>query len=250
MSRHPINSLDRIVALQLLPVISTVVAAGAGARIAAVLPDPQRALATMVVCYILFGMGLPLALMILTVYYLRLCLHKLPPREVVVSCFLPLGPLGFGGFTAMQLGKVALALFPRTGALAPASAAGEVAYVLGFLVALVLWGFGMIWLGLALFTIREARPFPFNMGWWGFTFPLGVFAASTLQIGQEMPSVFFDVLGTVFAVSVIMLWGLVAMNTVRGALNGKLFHAPCLGQLPEKYRYPRGEAAEIGAKAA
>jgi tellurite resistance protein TehA-like permease len=249
MSRHPINSLDRIVAVQLLPVVSTIVAAGAGARIADVLPNPQHALWTVVVCYVLWGMGLPLALMILTVYYLRLCLHKLPPREVVASCFLPLGPLGFGGFTAMKLGKVALTLFPTTGTLGAAPAAGQIFYCFGFAVALVLWGFGLIWLGLALFTIREARPFPFNIGWWGFTFPLGVFAASTLQLGQEMPSLFFDILGTVFAVSVIVLWGVVALNTVRGALNGTLFHAPCLGQLPEKYRCPR-EKEESGSKAA
>lgn len=43
-------------------------------------------------------MGTPLAMMVLVIYYQRLAVHKLPPRETVVSCFLPLGPLGFGGF--------------------------------------------------------------------------------------------------------------------------------------------------------
>ena len=31
---------------------------------------------------------------ILTVYYRRLVVHKLPPKEVIVSSFLPVGPLG------------------------------------------------------------------------------------------------------------------------------------------------------------
>ena len=34
------------------------------------------------------------------------------------------------------------------------------------------------------------------MGWWGFTFPLGVLTTSTTMIGKEMPSAFFRVLGT------------------------------------------------------
>lgn len=35
------------------------------------------------------------------------------------------------------------------------------------------------------------------MGWWGFTFPLGVLTVATTTIGVEMPSKFFLVLGTV-----------------------------------------------------
>ena len=35
------------------------------------------------------------------------------------------------------------------------------------------------------------------MGWWGFTFPLGVLTVATTTLGVEMPSKFFLVLGTV-----------------------------------------------------
>lgn len=77
---------------------ATIVAAGAGARIAEVLPDDSYALGTILVSYILWGVGTPLAMLILVIYYQRLAVHKLPSRETIVSCFLPLGPLGFGGF--------------------------------------------------------------------------------------------------------------------------------------------------------
>ena len=95
----------------------------------------------------------------------------------------------------MYLGKVARRVLLETETLDPL--AGSVMYVLGFFVAIIMWGFGLIWLGFALATIYKSRPFPFNMGWWGFTFPLGVFSASTIQLGIEMPSRFFKVLGTV-----------------------------------------------------
>jgi tellurite resistance protein TehA-like permease len=195
MSSHPISTLERINAVQLLPVVAPIVACGTGAKIAKILPNLDHALGTTVTCYILWGMSVPLAMMILVIYYHRLALHKLPAREVIVSCFLPLGPLGFGGFSIMLLGSVARTLFPETGFLHPA--AGDTVYILGFFLALLMWGFGLVWLIFALATIWKSRPFPFNMGWWGFTFPLGVYSASTIQLGTEMPSIVFRVLGTV-----------------------------------------------------
>jgi hypothetical protein len=74
------------------------VAAGVGAEVANILPNKQYALGTLLVSFMLWGMGTPLAMVILVIYYQRLAVHKLPPRETIVSCFLPLGPLGFGGF--------------------------------------------------------------------------------------------------------------------------------------------------------
>lgn len=46
-----------------------------------------------------------------------------------------------------------------------------------------------------------------------------------------MPSLFFRVLGTIFAVAVICLWVVVAAGTARGAWRGHLFYAPCLRNL-------------------
>ncbi len=143
----------------------------------------------------MWGMGTPMAMTVLVMYYQRLAVHKLPPREVIVSCFLPLGPLGMGGYTIMYLGKVARENFAETRILN--DVAGDVVYILGFFVALIMWGFGIVWLVFALATIYKCKPFPFNMGWWGFTFPLGVYAVSTIQFGIEMSSEFFKILGIV-----------------------------------------------------
>lgn len=95
----------------------------------------------------------------------------------------------------MYLGKVARSNFPQT--LILHDVAGDVVYVLGFFIALIMWGFGLVWLVFALATIYKCQPFPFNMGWWGFTFPLGVFAVSTITFGEEMSSEFFKILGIV-----------------------------------------------------
>lgn len=102
MSSESQITLARITAAQLLPIAATIVAAGTGAEVAEILPNPQHALGTVITSYVMWGMGCPLALTIIVIYYQRLAVHKLPPREIIVSCFLPLGPLGFGGFRCDQ----------------------------------------------------------------------------------------------------------------------------------------------------
>jgi tellurite resistance protein TehA-like permease len=193
MTKHQTRH-ETMTAAWLLPIVSCIVAAASGGVVAPILPDPNHALMTLVTSYVLWGMGVPLAMVILTIYFHRLAIHKLPPSEVIVSVFLPLGPMGQGGYGIMQLAKVAAELFPKTNSVHPM--AGEVLYVLGWMIAIILWGFGLVWLFFAVASITRSK-FPFNMGWWGFTFPIGVFTMATISIGQELPSTFFKILGTV-----------------------------------------------------
>jgi len=236
------QALDRITAAQLLPIAASIVAAGTGARVAEHVPNPEHALGTILASYIMWGMSAPLAMTVLVMYYTRLALHKLPPREIVVSSFLPLGPLGMGGYSITHLGLVGRKVFPKTQFLASIPVAGDIFFVLGVFIALIMWAFGLTWLCFALASIYKSRPFPFNMGWWGFTFPLGVMALSTIELGNIFPSLFFRVLGTVFAISVVLLWCVVAVGTARGAWKGHLFYAPCLKNLPKRDNMGKTEA--------
>lgn len=236
MSDSHQRSLDTITAAQLLPIAATIVASATGSGVAEVLPNPQYALGTIIASYVLWGMATPLAFTVLVIYYQRLALHKMPPREVIVSAFLPLGPIGYGGYTVLNLGKLATTIFPKTDTIDPI--AGRVAYVAGFFTAIIMWGWGLVWFAFALASIHKSRPFPFNMGWWGFTFPLGVYSLSTILIGEELPSLFFRVLGTIFGTAVILLWIMLAVRTAMGAWSGHLFNAPCLANLKTEDRYP------------
>jgi tellurite resistance protein TehA-like permease len=211
----------------LLPVVAPIVAAASGGIVASVLPNPQHALWTIILSYILWNCGVPLAMFIMVIYLQRLTMVGLPPREVIVSAFLPLGPLGQGAFGIMQLGTEAMRLFPLTQTMPLAPGAGQLFYSVGLLLALVMWGFGLVWLFFALASISRQR-FPFNIGWWGFTFPLGVYTLSTNQIAKELPSELFKVLATIFSVAVTMLWLLVGVRTILKSVTGDLIHAPCL----------------------
>lgn len=85
------------------------------------------------------------------------------------------------GYLAMQLGIIAVKIFDETGTLIPNT--GETFFVVGVLVALVMWEFGLMWLFFALASIARSR-FPFNIGWWAFTFPIGIY---TFLEARNMP---------------------------------------------------------------
>ena len=236
------SSISTMTAAWLLPIVPTIVAAASGGIVAEVLPNPQHALWTLITSYVLWGTGVPLAMSTLVIYLFRLTLHKLPPREVIVSVFLPLGPLGQGGFAIMQLGKVAKDIFPSTRTLI--SEAGDTLYVVGFGVAIVMWGYGLVWLFFALASVSRSR-FQFNMGWWGFTFPLGVFTVSTTTMAKELPSLFFKVLGTIFSVAVVCLWLLVAGKTVANTVTGNMLFAPCVAQYEDTRAHREAEKRDL-----
>lgn len=157
--------LRTVTALHLFPVVTTVVCAASGGIVAEVLPNSQQALATVIAGYVLWGVGVPTALIIMTIYFHRLVIHKMPPREIIVSSFLPLGPLNMGAFTLIQLGKVSLKVFPETKTIHPQ--AGVILYNMGVICGLIMWSFALLWLFLAVASVCQSSHLPFNMGWWG-----------------------------------------------------------------------------------
>lgn len=193
MSVHK-TEIASVTTLWLLPIVSVIICAATGAMVAGALTNPTHALWTLIISYILWAIGVPLAMFTLVLYYHRLTMHKVPPLALVSTVFLPLGPLGEGGFGIMKIGQVALSIFPETETLIPS--AGGIFYVFSFLTALLMWGFGLVWLFWALASFCRSKS-SFNMGWWSIVFATGVFTGSTITLGEEMPSRFFDVLGTV-----------------------------------------------------
>lgn len=249
--------LQNITAGLLLPIVPTVVAAASGAIIADILPDSGHAFTTVIVSYVLWGIGESFSACVLALYFHRLTIHSLPAKEVIVSVFLPIGPLGQGGFGIQKLGQVALTCFPRINAFSSlesgALRAAEILYVTGVFFGIVMWGFGVVWLAFALVSIVTTKPFPFNMGWWGFTFPIGVLAACTSQLARNLNSEVFKILATVslavvsfcdflliimqiLSLAVVCLWTVVACRTMMLVYTGEMFFAPCLKDVREKSR--------------
>ena len=228
-------ALETMTAVWLLPIVPCVVAAASGGLVATVL-SPQAAIGVILVSYMLWGVGMGLALVVLTLYFHRLAVHNLPTSEVIVSAFLPLGPLGQGAYAIMMLAKVGKDVFPVV-QFAGEQIAGSDVFVVSVVVALVMEGLGFWWLvhGVSCVTIRYlSNGLSFNMGFWGFIFPLGVFTSATIALAEDVPSVLLSWVAVVLVVALVLVWCAVSYGTLRNAINGKLFVAPCLNTGPTK----------------
>lgn len=219
------HAFERVSAVLLLPLVAPEVAASSAAVIAPYLPM-QTARAVIGIGYALWAISLSLAFAVLTIVFFRLVIHKLPHRDLAPSSWLTLGPIGTGALGILGLGRVAADAFRDTAF----AQLGAMASELGLACALLLWSAGVWWLVIAaLFTMRYRKDgMQFNLGWWGFTFPLGVYTAATLAIHRVTGIAAFGVAGTLLAAMLACFWGVVLTNTLRLVLQGRLFHAPCL----------------------
>lgn len=223
------HSIDQMTAVWLLPVVAAEVAAASGGLLAPHLADAHSQLVVLVTSYVLWAFSLPVAFSILTILLLRMALHKLPHENMAASSWLALGPIGTGALGMLLLGADAPAIFAANGM----AGIGEIAAGLGLVAGITLWGFGLWWMLMAvLITLRYLRAgIPFNLGWWGFTFPLGVYALATLKLASTLHLTFFSVFGCAVVALLAVMWLIVGKRTVKGAWRGELFVSPCIAGL-------------------
>ncbi|WP_110948964.1 TDT family transporter [Pseudomonas bohemica] len=223
------HRIDQMTAVWLLPVVAAEVAAASGGLLAPHLADSHGQFSVLITSYVLWGLSVPVAFSILTILLLRMALHKLPHESMAASSWLALGPISTGAFGLMVLGADSQRIFADHGM----RGAGEIASGLGLIAGIVLWGVGVWWLLMAgLITARYLRNgIPFNLGWWGFTFPLGVFALTTLKLGAVLNLGFFEVLGSLLVVGLAALWLVIMKRTLVGAYKGELFVSPCIASV-------------------
>ncbi|KAL8287108.1 hypothetical protein RQP46_004114 [Phenoliferia psychrophenolica] len=209
-TRHK-NEVSQVTGVWLLPIVAPIVAAAMGGIVSDVLP-PDHARLTIIISYMLLGCGLGPALLVQALYFQRLAIYKSPPMATIVSVFLPIGPCGQSAFAFLQLAAALRRVHAIDGKGLGGSATDVTGaiYALSFLAALFMMGMGFFWLVIAIATsldlARRPGGFPFNMGWWGFTFPLGTMATSAILLAAELDSTAFRAFAMVLSVPVVLFW--------------------------------------------
>ncbi|HFG6983512.1 TDT family transporter [Acinetobacter baumannii] len=226
------HQLHTMTAIWLLPVVACEVAASSTGMLVAHLPADVHSFHLLLTGYVLWRISVLPAFAILTILMLRMALHQLPEKEVAISSWLSLGPIGTGALGLLLLGEQAQRVFVNVGF-------PELAHVfqaLGVVGSLVLLGFGLWWLGLAILTtLRHAKTgIPFNLGWWGLTFPFGVFILALFNLGHQIEVVFLQYVAVAFSILLLVMWSVVMKKTLAGAYSGKLFFSPCLVALQQR----------------
>jgi tellurite resistance protein TehA-like permease len=112
----------------------------------------------------------------------------------------------------IALGTVAPTVWPAVG-----NGLATVALAYGVLV----WGFAIYWLLMSIaLTVRGYRHgLPFTLGWWAFTFPVGVLTAGTDALFAQTHAALFAVAATLLLTLLATMWSLVASQTIRFAIR-------------------------------
>lgn len=220
------HSIDQMTAVWLLPIVASEVAAVSGGLLLPHIADAQTQLTVLMTSLVLWACSVPLAMSVLVILFLRMAVHKLPHVNMAASSWLALGPIGTGALGLLVMSQTGPAVLSANGLASVAPAFGGAS----FLGAILLWGYGIWWLATAvLITLRYLREgLPFNIGWWGYTFPLGVFAVATLRLSTMVPMSSIAIFGAVLVTALVCMWLLVAAKTIKGALDRSLFVSPCL----------------------
>lgn len=173
------HSLDTMTATWLLPVVTLIVASSSGGILGEAIQvhSQLHALQTLAVSVFMVTVGLTLALMILTVYLMRLILHGLPSSTTILSVFLPLGPTGQSGYAILLIGQNINSLLPfpsKSLHFLNSTSAGAVVEVACICVSFLLWSLATMWILYALLGVysglRRSRV-PFRISFWGLVFP-------------------------------------------------------------------------------
>ncbi len=220
------HTLQNMTAIWLLPIVAAEVTAASGGLLLGYLPANSASSAILFFSYVLWGTSVLPALGILAILFLRMVLHKLPGPDMAVSSWLAMGPIATGALGLLQLGEQA----PRILIAPELIDVGRLAESTGVIGACILWGYGLWWLVIAILTTLHylRQGLPFNMGWWAFTFPIGVYALATLTLARITEVGLFAILGAIFVCMLLGFWLIVTGRTLVGIYHGTLFVAPCL----------------------
>jgi len=207
-TRHRLTR-EKTVGSWLLSVVPPIVASVPAALLSPTWPAAIRG-DMLGLAYALLGLGMILAAILIVLFYGRLVYDNVPSPALVPTTWLVIGPLGQSIAGTIALGKAAQAVWPQFG---HALTLAATAY------GLLVWGFAVYWLAMAItLTIRAARTqLPFSLGWWAFTFPVGVLVAGTDALATQTHAQIFAFASLALFTLLATLWSLVVIRTLHAA---------------------------------
>ncbi|SLM36034.1 Voltage-dependent anion channel [Lasallia pustulata] len=233
------HELEEITAVWLLSFIPMIVTSATGGALLPYIRYPNN-VAVLVVSFLLWSAGESICFIIITIYLWRLTSCNLPTRDAIVSCCIGLGPFGMGAYS-IQLQAVFLSQYIKGAHFAPTQseppplpqetllATAEGVHWLGIIVALALIGHCTFWFVESFCNIIFRIPKSFNIGFWAFTFPLGVYALGLSNLSKDIRNNGFKGYAAAISVLTVLFWLMCAVGTVyKGFWKGELFYAPGL----------------------
>lgn len=166
--------------------------------------------------YAAWGIGFFLFLLVAALLFGRLVYHPLPPPALAPSLWIGLGPIGVGSLALIRLAQAGKPLW---------GAHADLVVMLSALAALALWGFGLWWFAIAAVLLRRyhRNGLPYGIGWWAFTFPLGAYTVSGLNLARVWALPVLEGIGVLLFLALVGFWAAVSYRTLRGLRTGEVW---------------------------
>lgn len=219
-TRHE-NKPDSAFGGWLMPIVPPMVSASTGALLLPYAPAGQARETLLWSCYGFFGLSLITSLVVITLIWNRLALHKVGAAGMVPTLWIVLGPVG-QSITAVNL---LASSAPTVVDASTARALLVVALVYGF----AMLGFALLWTVIALaITVRTTREhLPFSLTWWSFTFPVGTCVTGLNGLALHSGLAVVAGLAVLYYVGLVAAWIIVAARTFHGSvIRGTLLAPP------------------------
>jgi tellurite resistance protein TehA-like permease len=231
-----------------------IVISATGATVSSYL-DQRAGVVVLVVSFIMWSLGSGMCYILLAIYFWRLMKCKLPARDAIISCFVPVGPPGMGAYAIHNLAvglaahiskyKYTLNHGPHPPVTAQTiGAIVESVHWLGIIFAFSLLGVGTFFLVEAFASLWAKSPRSFNIGFWSFVFPCGVYANALCILGTDLRNEGLKDFGAACVVGTILLWlGCAIATFYKDVWLGKLVYAPGLQGWAEQEQVEEGGEA-------
>ncbi|RLV91592.1 Sulfite efflux pump SSU1 [Spathaspora sp. JA1] len=216
---NKVDTAAKLNATLLLPIVAITVVSSSGHQLELKLPTLNQTVVTMVVSFMLWCLSISLAFVIITLYFGRLIVHKIPPTHLVFSSFLPVGFLGQSSYSILLFGINLNTLIPED------QPWGKILVCICGFISLFLLSFGYFMTFVAIMSIfSKIKPFAktpnpqhtnkygllkLHKGFWAMTFPLGTMSLSNNELGKGVvgnyPLLTFKVMGAVFGAACVLV---------------------------------------------
>ncbi|KEF55896.1 uncharacterized protein A1O9_07476 [Exophiala aquamarina CBS 119918] len=243
--RQKAHSLDQVNGSWFLTFIPLIVCSTLGGAEAPHLSYKNGVL-VLFVSFLMWSLGVGMSFTLVPIYIWRLMSTPLPQQGVIISTFVPIGPFGMGAYSTQQLAsELARRIAQHNYILTnqpqpPADSAyiatiGEAIQWAGIILALFQLAVASFFLIEGVLALCTKAPGPFNVAFWSFVFPCGVYANAWNLMSTNLRNEGLKGWAATCTVAVVLLWLFCAlMSFWKGVWQGKLFFAPGLQGYLEK----------------
>ncbi|MDP8290341.1 MAG: hypothetical protein P9M02_05200 [Candidatus Susulua stagnicola] len=165
------------------------------------------------------GIAIPVTVIIYTIFMFRGFFYNFPRKDVAPSFMIGVAPVGVSiiaiNTIVPVIQKAGISIIDLT-----------ILSSLVKIISLLLWGFGLWWLIVAIaviFTYFLKQGIPVTLGYWAFIFPPAAYVIASLIIAKALNLIFIKDIAIVLAVLLVVAWIINLTLTVKGIIDRTIF---------------------------